>query len=157
MAIMGNSVVCAIGYLRPHWGRGDGSYYPLDPAIVAAIVIGSLLLPLILFIFVWRGMKGRFQKEQQLLATGTPGTARVLSLQPGRSVMTIGVQRHIGLVLSLEVHLPGRAPYPVQAKKYVSEIYLASVQPGAWLDVRVNPSNPSELAIAGVASPPAHS
>jgi hypothetical protein len=152
---MGNSVLYAFGYLRPHWGRG-GSYYPLDPAIVAALVIGSLLLPLVIIIFVMRGLRARFQKEQQLLATGTPAKARVLSLQGRRRVMHINGTRHIGLELSLEVHLPGRAPYSIQVQKYVSELYLASVQPGAWLDVRVNPGNPSELAIAGVGSAPAH-
>jgi hypothetical protein len=156
MATMGYSVVSAIGYVRPHWGAGGGgSYYALDPAIVAAIVIGSLLLPMIIFFFVWRGLRGKFRKEQQLLATGTPGKAHVLSFQPVGRVMTINTQRLIGLSLSLEVHLPGRAPYPVQAQKYVSELYLASIQPGAWLDVRVNPSNPNELGIAGVASAPA--
>lgn len=141
--------------MRSH-AYGPGSFYiPLDGSIVAAIVVGSIALPLILIVFFLRRARQSSRVEQHLLATGLPGTARVLNLQHGGVVMTSGVQRHLSVILSLEVHLPGRAPYTSQVKKFVSELNLASFQPGAWLAVRVDPMNPTSVAVAGVAAPPA--
>jgi hypothetical protein len=144
----------ALAYARPHSHGYGGSYYALDPAIIIAIVVGSLLLPLILIIVIMSKLRARARKEEQLLATGTPALARVLSVQQGNMTVTVGVQRRLSLVLSLEVHLPGRAPYTIQVDKLVSELHLALFQPNLWLEVRVNPSNPSELAVVGAGKPP---
>lgn len=134
-----------------HNSRSSGSN--MDPNIVIAIVVVSLALPLALFVFLIRRGRARMRQQQQLLATGIPAKARILAMQHGGAVMTIGVQRSISLVLSLEVHMQARAPYTTQAQKFVSELILSQFQPGAWLDVRVDPSNPNHLEIAGPSSP----
>lgn len=154
MANMGNLVEFALWYTRPRSHRG-GFYIPLDPAIVVAIVVVSVALPLILIVVFMRRMRNRAREEQRLLAMGVPGRAHVLAMQHGGAVLKIGVQRHVSLVLSLEVHVQGRAPYAIQLQKYVSELNLALFQRGNWLDVRVDPANPNSLAVAGAASPPA--
>lgn len=144
-----------VEYMRPRARGGPGSFYiPLDPAIVIAIVVVSLALPLALILFFWRRMGQRVRREKHLLAAGMPGQARVLALQHGGAVLKLGVQRHISIVLSLEVHVQGRAPYTAQVQKYVSELNLALFQQGAWLEVRVDPTNPNSLAVAGAGSPP---
>lgn len=154
MAAVVNLVGFALEYMRPR-SRGPGTFFiPLDPEIVIAIVVVSVGLPLILLIIFMRRMGRRVREEQRLLATGTPGQARVLTMQHGGAVMKMGAQRHISVVMSLEVHVQGRAPYTIQLQKFISELNLALVQQGAWIAVRVDPMNPNSLAIAGAGSAP---
>ena len=144
-----------LGYARPRSPRGPGSFYiPLDSSIVAVIVVVCVALPLVFIVLFMGKMRRRVREEQRLLATGTPGQARVLSMQHGGAVLKMGAQRHISLVLSLEVHVQGRAPYTIQIQKYISELNLALFQQGAWINVRVDPMNPNSLAIAGAGSAP---
>jgi hypothetical protein len=124
------------------------------PTIIVIVVV-STILPIALILFFFKGMAGTARTEQRLLATGLPGQARVLGMQHGGMTVTIGAHRHISLLLSLEVHLPGRPPYVAQCQKTISELMIASLQPGAWLAVRIDPGNPMNLAIAGPGSPPA--
>jgi len=143
-----------LGYMRPRSRGGPGSFYiPLDSTIVIAIVVGSLVVVFAVMVFFMRRIGRRVREEQRLLATGMPGQARVLAVQHGGAVLKMGAQRRISLVLSLEVHMQGRAPYTSQLQKYISELNLALFQQGAWLEVRVDPMNPNSLAIAGAGSP----
>jgi hypothetical protein len=65
--------------------------------------------------------------------------------------MAVGGQRSIEVCVTVEVHLDGRAPYQAQVKQMISELCIASLQPGAQVWLRVDPRDPSKVAIADAA------
>ncbi len=124
-------------------------------------ILLSTVLPLGITLFLVIGVFGRIQKEQQqneqLLATGIPGQARVLALQhTGQRVAVMG-HRHLRLGVTLEIYLQGRPPYHATITPLISELYVAMVYPGATVSVRVDPTNPMNVALAlgSVAAAPA--
>lgn len=97
---------------------------------------------------VFGGLHNKQAALQQLLATGMPATGRVVGLgATGMSVTVMG-HRHLDVALTLEVNLPGRPPYTVQTSQLISELRLPSVQPGAQVQLRVDPANPNRVAVA---------
>jgi hypothetical protein len=115
-------------------------------------ILLSTLLPIVIVVFVlvtvFGGMKREQEATQRLLATGMPADGRVLMLAAtGQSVAVMGV-RSIRVMIGLEVTLPGRPPYQVQISPLVSELLIASIQPGAYVSLRVDPHNPMNVAIA---------
>jgi hypothetical protein len=94
--------------------------------------------------------------RRRLLQTGAQAHARVLQIQMGGMTVTTGVNRQLQLQIAAEVHRPGTAPYAAQFTAMVSELQIPMVQPGSWLAVRVDPSNPTSIAIEAmnVAPPP---
>ncbi|MBM4377340.1 MAG: hypothetical protein FJ095_19850 [Deltaproteobacteria bacterium] len=115
------------------------------------VTLVTLVIVVVAMFIAFKFVGGLGKESQQndlLLRTGMPGTARVLFLQStGMSVKVMG-QRSLRLGIGLEVHLPGRAPYQVQIQPLVSEIYIASIQPGATVAVAVDQQNPMNVAIA---------
>ena len=88
-------------------------------------------------------MQADMQKQQALLTTGTPAKATVKSMQDTGALVNFNPQ----IVLDLEVAIEGKDPYPVQLSTPIPQIMLAHVGPGKTLGVRVDPSDPSSLAI----------
>jgi hypothetical protein len=117
--------------------------FALPIVMTIVVVVGSLF-------FVFRMLAGLGQAEknrQRLLQVGVPAHARVLGVQMGGMTVSVGVNRQLQLVIGLEVHRPGAAPYNAQLTTLVSELQIPQVQPGAWLAVRIDPANPSDMAI----------
>jgi hypothetical protein len=83
------------------------------------------------------------QKQQQLLTTGTPGTATI------KGVTDTGVQVNFNpqVVLDLSVAVDGGAAYDTKLTTSVPQMQLAMLQPGNKVGVRVDPSDQSSLAI----------
>ena len=73
------------------------------------------------------GLQDQMMKEQQILASGTPGRATIKGLQDTGAI----INNAPAVVLDLEVAVEGKAPYAVQLKQAVPQIYLARCQPGA--------------------------
>jgi hypothetical protein len=96
---------------------------------------------------VFGGLAKSSGETQRLLATGMPARARVLGMQMGGMTMTVGVHRHLQLIMGLEVHLPGQPPYQAQVTSMMSELQIPQIQPGAWMHVRVDPADRNKIAI----------
>jgi hypothetical protein len=118
------------------------------------IILASVLLPIVLVVVIMGSlMKGQKQVDE-LLRTGMPARGRILQLgTTGGSVAVMG-HRHLKLILTVEVHPQMGAPYQASFEQLISELQLPSVQPGAEIDLRIDPRNPARMAMAGVGSGP---
>lgn len=116
---------------------------------ITVIVVGGAFFTIFK---VFGGMKKQSQERERLLREGIQATARVLSVQMGGMTMTVGVHRHLQLVVGLEVYPAGQAPYQAQMTTMVSELQIPQIQPGVTLTVRYDQNNPMKLALEGVGS-----
>ncbi len=115
--------------------------------ITIIAVGGGILITVIVLFFVFRvmrGVSGMNQKTAQLLTTGTPAQAKVLALNS--SGMMVNYNPVVDIML--EVHPREIAPYQTQVRTMIPSIKLAQVQPGMTVEVRYNPNNPAEVAVA---------
>ncbi len=115
---------------------------------LVCIFIGPVLA-IVTIVSLMKKLGGDQKEIERILQIGVPAQARVLDLQHTGSSVSFGAHRHLVLMLGLEVHPQGGAPYHVRCQQTVSELQIPSLQPGAWLQVRVDPANPQKLAIAG--------
>jgi hypothetical protein len=123
------------------------------PAMMVAIIVLSTLVPIVIIAVVIGGMMRSQASNDELLRTGLPARGRILQVgHTGGSVAVMG-HRHLRLSLQLEVHPAQGAPYVAQTTQLVSELQLASVQPGAAVELRVDPKNPTRIALAGFGGP----
>ncbi len=84
-------------------------------------------------------------QHNQLMATGVPASARVLSLEGTGTLINHSPQ----VVLGLEVHpSTGAAPFMVRCTSIVSQLKIPQVQPGCMVPVRFDPMNPQRVALA---------
>ena len=83
------------------------------------------------------------QKQQALLTTGTPGKATIKGFTDTGTLVNFNPQ----VVLDLSVEVEGKGAYDAALTTSVPQIYLAQLQPGAKIGVRVDPSDPSSIAI----------
>ncbi len=121
---------------------------------VTLIIIFSALLPIVLVAVIVGGLLRGQQKTDTLLRTGIPARGRILQLgTTGGSVAVMG-HRHLKLVFTVEVHPQMGAPYVANFEQLVSELQIASVQPGAMIELRIDPRNPAHMAMAGVGGSP---
>lgn len=123
---------------------------------IGSILVG-ILATVIPMAFVLRrvfgGMATQQAETQRLLQTGMPAFARVMGVRMGGMTVTTGAHRHLQLVMQLEVHPPGRPPYAAQLTALVSELQIPQLQPGATVQVRIDPANPAKLALEAVGTP----
>jgi hypothetical protein len=114
--------------------------------VVAVATIGAIAVA------IWAVVQnvGMFRKLSQdeatsdsLLASGTPGTARIRSADWTGAVINLEYVCRIGLT----VEIAGHAPYDVQMELRVDPVRLGALQPGATVAVRVDPSNPLNVLI----------
>jgi hypothetical protein len=88
-------------------------------------------------------MQADMQKSQALLQTGTQGRATVTSVQQTGTLINFNPQ----VILDLQVTVPGQAAYEAKLTEAVPQVYLARIQPGAEIGVRVDPTDPSTIAL----------
>ncbi len=126
--------------------------------IVMAVVglgITVLVLGIMGFVFyrVFGGLAKNKAERQRLLTQGIPARGRILNVQMGGMTMTVGVQRHLQLVIQAEIQPNGGAPYQATLTEMISELQVPQVQPGASIAVRVDPTNPMKMALESVGAP----
>lgn len=80
--------------------------------------------------------------KEQVAMTGVPMTARLLSMQQTGALVNFNPQ----VQAMLEVHGP-QGPYQVQTLAVVPQMSIPQFQPGAMVNVRVNPQNPHDVAV----------
>jgi len=129
-----------------------GMLMPVGGLVVTLVIVGFTVLTLVR---VFGGMRKAEAERQRLLREGIQAGARVLAVQMGGMTVQMGVHRHLQLHLHLEVQPPGRPPYQAMLTTMVSELQIPQLQPGAPLTVRIDPRDPSKLALEGAGSPAA--
>ena len=80
--------------------------------------------------------------KEQVGMTGTPMTARVLGMQQTGALINMNPQ----VQAMLEVQGP-QGPYQVQTLAVIPQMSIPQFQPGAMVNVRVNPQNPHDVAV----------
>ncbi len=103
-------------------------------------------------LFLWPIARLRKQ-HLELLATGTPATGRVLSLQATNRGEGSRLHRVWELRLEIEVRVPGKTPYIVHTRQLVDDFRTAQVQPGQQVQLCVDPRDPQRVVLT--ASPDA--
>ena len=117
------------------------------------IIILSAVLPIVLIAVILGTLMKKQAATDKLIQTGVPARGRILQLgTTGQSVAVMG-HRHLKLVLTVEVHPFQGAPYVATFEQLISELQIPSVQPGAEIDLRIDPTNPMKMALAGVVPP----
>jgi hypothetical protein len=92
-----------------------------------------------------RAQTAQLAAQREVLASGTPGTAQVLYAGTGgRMVIVRGEQL---LQIALRVQVADWAPYDIQIQQPVGPVQAGALQPGATVEVRVDPANPGNVAI----------
>ncbi len=83
------------------------------------------------------------QQQQALLSSGTPGKATIKNFTDTGTLVNFNPQ----VVLDLEVAIEGKTPYEAQLTTSVPQVYLGRLQPGGSIGVKVDPADPSSIAI----------
>lgn len=129
-----------------------------DPSFITIFVVGMILVTTLPMFFIMRrvfgGMRRQQAETQRLLQVGVPASAQVLAVQMGGMTVTTGVHRHLQLVLSLQVQAAGRPPYGASLTAVVSELQIPQLQPGAMVQVRIDPANPTKIALEAIGQAP---
>lgn len=88
-------------------------------------------------------MQEDMQKQQALLTAGTPGKATIKSFTDTGTLVNFNPQ----VILDLSVALEGKDAYDAQLTTSVPQIYLSRLAPGGSVGVKVDPADPSSIAI----------
>jgi hypothetical protein len=113
---------------------------------IISVVAGLAITGVVLF-FVFRmlgGLRQQMATSQAILLNGVPATAKVLQLtDTGTTVNDNPMAR-----LLLEVQMQNQTPYQAQVQMLVPRLKLAQIQPGMSVMVKVDPGDPSKVAVA---------
>jgi hypothetical protein len=82
-------------------------------------------------------------QAKQIRSIGIPATARVLRIWD--TGMTLNDNPIVGL--RLEVHAEGVEPYEVETRALIGRLDIPQIQPGAQLQVKVDPNDHSRVAL----------
>lgn len=112
-------------------------------------VFGLIFLAVIIMVVKGAAGGGASGRYDTLLAKGIP--ARGILLQVASTGTKIGtVARRFELrSVYIDVEVPGQQPYEVSATPVIPINLVRDVLPGATVELRVDPKNPSNIAIIG--------
>ena len=130
MLVLGGFFIVVLGNL-PFAGGG----MLLTGGILAATGIAMIVIGFV--------VGRRAGAVDQLLATGTPGTAQVTGVT--QTGMYLNEQPQLDLQLMVTV--AGRAPYPARHKSFVPLMLMSRVTSGQPLAVRVDPMDPQKVVV----------
>jgi hypothetical protein len=119
--------------------------------LVMTVAITIVVLAGTAFLF-WRaigGLNRLANEEARILQTGTPARAQILQVQRGGMTVTTFGHRRLEVIVTMQVQLPNVAPYTTHVRTLLSELNIPQIQPGAWVQVRIDPTNPQRVAIEG--------
>lgn len=83
-------------------------------------------------------------QRQHIAATYREGAARIEKFEQGTSLDN---DHQRSVLLSLEIVLPGKAPYRAKWDGTVDAIFIGQLRPNEWLKVKVSPSDPQDFQI----------
>jgi hypothetical protein len=115
----------------------------------------GFLIAVVLFVFVFWLIK---QSSRNLLTStaaidrlarrGIRGRGLVLSAFQMSNGVTLGGRRFERKQMTLDVEIPGRPPYQVNGQFLLPRGQVEAI-PGSSLEVAVDPSNPTQIAVLG--------
>lgn len=142
----GGALFIVIGLTSLLWAALDA-----EARLAGAMTGGSFLIVGVVFLFTARYVAGL--DPSAVLRDGVSGTAEVMSTQDtGVTINNLGMVVKLGL----RVTVAGREPYPVTIRHVLhGRDAWGSVQPGHILPVRVDPRDPSRVAVDTHAAGPA--
>lgn len=105
-----------------------------------ALAISSLVAGLII-----KGLRFTAARaaEARIWHEGAPGIAKVLSISSRGG----GMNGHPRVEFELEIQPEAGSAYPARASVIIDKLAIPRVQPGCELQVRVDPSDPSRVAL----------
>jgi hypothetical protein len=107
--------------------------------------LAAALIPLIGFGFAGILLLPRMcahQREQQLLEQGSPAVAEILSIRETGNVYN----RKPEVKLEIRLQPPTGDVFTLEVKKVFSQTELARYVPGAFVEVRYDPTDPDDAA-----------
>jgi hypothetical protein len=112
-------------------------------------VFGLIFIFVIIMVVKGAAAGGSLGSYDSLVAKGIP--ARGILLQVSSTGTKIGsVSRRFELrQVYIDVEIPGKAPYEISATPVIPINLVRDVLPGATVELRVDPRNPSKMAIIG--------
>jgi membrane protein implicated in regulation of membrane protease activity len=135
-------------------GRGQERYallynnYGMPPYILFLLV--SITLPFITF-FLLRFVSGRKRRKKPVV--GIRASAKVIGLEPTGVKLTEGVNEVWGVILSLEVSIPGKEIFYARVQHNLPLLQIPLYQPGKTIEVVVDQANKVVIPCATVAFP----
>jgi hypothetical protein len=113
------------------------------------VVVFVFFVAVVVWVIVVAGASARKLKRQLALETnGVRGRALVLASSFLTTGVTISGVRYERRTMTLDIDIPGRAPY-VTSGQFLIPRGLVEPVPGASLDVAVDPSNRSLISVLG--------
>jgi hypothetical protein len=143
-ALLGSGGLCILG--------GAVMLLAVDPmsgvmtAITGGILIGVALRVLPQFSSTLgqaSAMVDGFAAKERLAQTGVPARGRLLSVQQTGRLVNYNPE----IQALVEIQHPALGTYQIQATSIVPQIAIPRAQPGAEVQVRVNPQNPHDVAL----------
>jgi hypothetical protein len=113
-------------------------------------VISAVLIFVVIFLIKQssRNLLTSAAAIDRLARKGIRGRGLVLSAFQMSNGVTLGGRRFERKQMTLDVEIPGRPPYQINGQFLVPRGQAEAI-PGSSLEVAVDPSNPSQIAVLG--------
>jgi hypothetical protein len=113
--------------------------------IIPVAIVGLMF---VIFALVFGGMFLRWRVKQRVLQTGVAATATIVRVWDTGT--RINDNPRVGMLL--QVQPTSGAPFQAETKETVSVVQMPMFQPGAHLEVKYDPAEPTNVAIVSVIS-----
>lgn len=114
----------------------------LLPIGITLVVVVVTVIPVGFILYrLWKTSAER----GRLLQSGTPATGQIVSAQQTGTMINNNPQ----IIFTVQVTPPAGQPYQAQVTQVISMFEMASYQVGTMVDVRIDPQDPSKVAIVG--------
>jgi hypothetical protein len=119
---------------------------------VVLITVGLTIL-FVVGVIVWGLLSATSRPSAnfaRLIANGIPGRGILLQVSalPTGAVGT-GLNRYQQRTVMIDIEIPGAPPYVVNGSLFIPMNLVRDVLPGATVEIRVDPKNPSNIVIVG--------
>ncbi len=118
----------------------------LGMIITGVVLVATAWLFLPQFKSMIGGVTGKVDAlaaKSNLAQTGIPATGRLLSVQQTGAMINFNPE----VAAMVEVNHPQMGTYQVQTTAVVPQISIPQFQPGAQVQVRIDPTNPQNIAV----------
>jgi len=86
-------------------------------------------------------------KINRSMKTGMEASAKIVTITNNGSKRKEGLKEYWGVMLELEVNVPGKAPYRASVEYYIYTLDIPVFQPGAEIQVFVSTSGDNKITI----------
>lgn len=117
----------------------------MEVAIIAVIIIVIVVVQTIA-----KSSGGGTPTYANIVKRGVPARGILLQVNATPSG-TVGIapMRYQMRFMTMDIEIPGQAPYQAQVTPFIPTNLAASILPGASVELRINPKQPTQIAIIG--------